>query len=577
MRAVHSSPTWSLLSSLYMLIDEVSLVRGLYSLRTRYAVGTAGSLYLFWRIAAEPDSAVGFLKPEYLVLVLLYAVLEYAGMYVRSGVIVSFSLAAVMAAAIIGGEVPALLVGLGSLIVAKLKSLPALTAFSNAGVHWLSVAAASTAAAACGGWPSALGQADGGKGIAVFSLAYTVAGSLIVGSLSLLSASRSTLRDQMYNLGFHAAHTVIATSIGTFAGTMYAYWGAGAFVVSCATVSELASLVSQSTRVSISQGGLFNLYEAVSSINEVLTVNEVFTRAKEFARSVVDIDFAWLTIELQDGENSCTEWIWADEGVDAELARGHVKSFSATERNEIAEGFEVLQSSRRPERGYLGTMVSMPLRFGREPFGEFGFAFLESGVHIPRATAQIFAVLSSHLALAVDNAVKFERATELAHTDPLTGLYNYRYFHHLLEEAVSRAAKTGAPVSLIYIDLDHFRDINNTYGHQAGDEALKRIARLVRDSCRDKALVSRPGGDEFTVILPGIGKEQARIIARRIRDNLKSAKLDVRLEEPLIGVVGASVGVAAYPEDGSDIRELIHRADMDMYAAKSEGGPNSRY
>ena len=403
MRAVHSSPTWSLLSSLYMLIDEVSLVRGLYSLRTRYAVGNAGSLYLFWRIAAEPDSAVGFLKPEYLVLVLLYAVLEYAGMYVRSGVIVSFSLAAVMAAAIIGGEVPALLVGLGSLIVAKLKSLPALTAFSmqeSIGFR----AAASTAAAACGGWPSALGQADGGKGIAVFSLAYTVAGSLIVGSLSLLSASRSTLRDQMYKLGFHAAHTVIATSIGPFAGTMYAYWGAGAFVVSCATVSALASLVSQSTRVSISQGGLFNLYEAVSSINEVLTVNEVFTRAKEFARSVVDIDFAWLTIEPQDGENSCTEWIWADEGVDAELARGHVKSFSATERNEIAEGFEVLQSSRRPERGYLGTMVSMPLRFGREPFGEFGFAFLESGVHIPRATAQIFAVLSSHLALAVDNA-----------------------------------------------------------------------------------------------------------------------------------------------------------------------------
>jgi diguanylate cyclase (GGDEF)-like protein len=105
-----------------------------------------------------------------------------------------------------------------------------------------------------------------------------------------------------------------------------------------------------------------------------------------------------------------------------------------------------------------------------------------------------------------------------------------------------------------------------------GDEALKRIAASIRASCRDKDLVCRPGGDEFTVILPGVTKDKARVVASRIKENLALVNLDVGLAEPIVSAVGASVGVAAYPEDGSDVDALVRKADADMYSSKVEGG-----
>jgi diguanylate cyclase (GGDEF)-like protein len=160
----------------------------------------------------------------------------------------------------------------------------------------------------------------------------------------------------------------------------------------------------------------------------------------------------------------------------------------------------------------------------------------------------------------------------LAFTDPLTGLYNYRQFQSLFRDSILRAEKTGSQVSLIYVDLDYFRDVNNSYGHQVGDEALKGIAKVIRSSCRDNDIVCRPGGDEFTVILPGVAKDNARTVAARVKENIAAASLEVGLPEPLLAVVGASVGVSTYPEDGSDIDTLVKKADLDMYTSKSEDG-----
>jgi GGDEF domain-containing protein len=116
-------------------------------------------------------------------------------------------------------------------------------------------------------------------------------------------------------------------------------------------------------------------------------------------------------------------------------------------------------------QSYFAWVTSTTLHLGKQFLGEFGVASLSVPQEVSADQLQLLAVLSSHLALAVDNALKFERATMLAFTDPLTALFNYRQFQNLFREAIARAEKGSTPVSLIYVDLDHFRDINNTYGH----------------------------------------------------------------------------------------------------------------
>jgi diguanylate cyclase (GGDEF)-like protein len=335
----------------------------------------------------------------------------------------------------------------------------------------------------------------------------------------------------------------------------------------------MAFLLSLGSRVATNKEGLFGLYQAASSINEALTLKDVFERAHSFADSLLETEFAWLSLPTGDSPEEMTAaYTWAKDGVDLERATAHVMSMSAEDRDRFSKGqYSWVRDPEKREQGYFGWVVAMPLRLGKQFLGEFGVASLSVPIEVSPDKLQLFAVLSSHLALAVDNALKFERATMLASTDPLTGLYNYRQFQSLFREAILRSEKSGAPVSLIYVDLDYFREVNNTYGHQVGDEALKAISKVIRSSCRDRDLVCRPGGDEFTVILPGVGKENARVVAARVKENLVTSCLEVGLSEPLVSVIGASVGVSTYPEDGLDVDTLVKQADSDMYASKTEG------
>lgn len=170
---------------------------------------------------------------------------------------------------------------------------------------------------------------------------------------------------------------------------------------------------------------------------------------------------------------------------------------------------------------------------------------------------------------AIDNQIQYETVKALAVMDPLTGLYNYREFHRALEDSFEKAGKTGGVVSLIYLDLDEFRDINNTCGHQLGDESLKLVANVLRSSCREKDSVFRPGGDEFTVILPGAAKEEAYNVVNRISENLLAVTIAAKdnMAQPL--VLSASFGVATFPQDGLEAHAVIKRADDELYLNKN--------
>ena len=152
----------------------------------------------------------------------------------------------------------------------------------------------------------------------------------------------------------------------------------------------------------------------------------------------------------------------------------------------------------------------------------------------------------------------------LATTDDLTGAYNRRRFREVIKYEVHRAVRYADTLSLIMFDLDHFKKINDTYGHNVGDEVLKTVADIVKDNIRVTDIFARVGGEECTVLAPAIGLEGAKVVAEKLRKSIESHAFET------VGTLTASFGVAEFKTDEA-IDALIKRADNALYEAKKHG------
>ncbi|MCJ7646329.1 diguanylate cyclase [bacterium] len=179
---------------------------------------------------------------------------------------------------------------------------------------------------------------------------------------------------------------------------------------------------------------------------------------------------------------------------------------------------------------------------------------------------RLFSTFATYSAQAIENTMLYKSTEYLSITDGLTGLYNHRHFQEQLEVEVKRGQRYDLNLSLIMIDLDHFKEFNDSYGHLEGDTLLRKIAQILKSSLRETDFVARYGGEEFAVILPETNKEGASIAAERVRR---------ALSEQTFGEVGAkmtvSLGVASYPDDACLRADLIRKADEALYRAKREG------
>jgi len=183
---------------------------------------------------------------------------------------------------------------------------------------------------------------------------------------------------------------------------------------------------------------------------------------------------------------------------------------------------------------------------------------------------EVFSTLTNMASLALDNINQYMLIEKMSYTDFVTELYNYRYFYKRLNEEMYRAKRFDRMLALVIFDIDNFKAFNDTYGHQAGDEVLKNLSRLVTKSVRAIDIVSRYGGEEFCVIMPDTGFANCLIFIDRLRKNIEEHKFTSKLVDEGYNIT-VSIGGAIYPVDAQAPDRLIYSADMALLQAKSDG------
>jgi diguanylate cyclase (GGDEF)-like protein/PAS domain S-box-containing protein len=256
-------------------------------------------------------------------------------------------------------------------------------------------------------------------------------------------------------------------------------------------------------------------------------------------------------------------------------ARQYPKYFTALEECRTIAADDACANPYTSEfaDGYLkplgiASMMDVPIRLHGEVIGIICHEHI-GPVRVWTSEEQEFGASISHvvsLALEASERKRAESAlAEQAIRDVLTNLYNRRYFNHRIREELARADRSQKPAAILLCDLDRFKAINDTQGHQTGDDVLKAVAKSLQESTRGTDLVFRWGGDEMVIILSEVSREGILVVAERIRRGIREVSQQMGVD------LDVSIGVALYPEHAEDVDKLIHLADRALYIAKKGG------
>ncbi len=213
--------------------------------------------------------------------------------------------------------------------------------------------------------------------------------------------------------------------------------------------------------------------------------------------------------------------------------------------------------------------LCIPLTAHGNTIGIMHLYFGQGDIKIDPITEQLAFSVSEHLGLALANLSLQEKLRSQALSDPLTGLFNRRFFDQKLEEHSMNSATSDQPLSLLMLDLDHFKRFNDNFGHDAGDFVLKEISTLLKQSVSDDEIACRLGGEELAVLLPHYSMQQATEFGQTLCDAVRSMHLEHKGLS--LGQLGVSIGVAMYPKPASNTESLVKMADKALYMAKDMG------
>jgi len=298
-------------------------------------------------------------------------------------------------------------------------------------------------------------------------------------------------------------------------------------------------------------------------------INSVFADLLEKVLIVSDFSLGWIV--MKEGESFVLRNMsGVSLGLRHELEKGELNALYDNVV-ELTDPLYVLESGETERIAVLKKegvvfFACIPLRVGPETIG---ILVLASRVEIKFDfdTAAVFSLIGNNISLIAEKIKLFQETQRLALTDGLTGLYNVRFFYDMLNKEIARSKRYHTLFSLILFDIDDFKIINDTHGHQAGDDVLRSVASTLKTVSRETDIVVRYGGEEFILMLPSTPKHEALTLADRIREKVEEYSY---LGKETVKIT-MSGGVATFPEDAEDSKALLYAADMAMYEAKGKG------
>ncbi len=300
-----------------------------------------------------------------------------------------------------------------------------------------------------------------------------------------------------------------------------------------------------------------------SILRSIMQQMEQFFRPESWSLLIVDPERNDLYYAVVAGHS-------AEALGDVRIPMGHGMAGWVAEHGEplIISGEEIAtrRSPAESAPAFVYSAISVPLRSRLRTLGVIQL-FNYQLATLTDYTITFLHILSDYAAIAIENARAVERIQELTITDDCTQLYNARYLQAMLKAEAERSRRFGSTFSILFIDLDRFKQINDEHGHLTGSRLLAEFAFGLRSNLRAVDLAFRYGGDEFVVLLPQTGKQAAIGVAQRLIEWLRSARF-LASEELGLQVL-ASFGIATFPDDAETVEDLVHAADAMMYAVKN--------
>jgi diguanylate cyclase (GGDEF)-like protein len=317
-------------------------------------------------------------------------------------------------------------------------------------------------------------------------------------------------------------------------------------------------------------------FAALARLNRALGVNAVCQTTFEATREICEFDFAAVTLfdpatkrhTVIAAEGDAPRGLDGLSFVDnSGLASMVVKNKHFLPAQGELRDRDALVYTKKVRLSNMESLLVLPLICADNAIGSFAVAAKRQRA-FAKDKREMLTVIANHVAVSLANAQMYGKMELMATTDGLTGLVNHRTFQERFSDMLARAERTQGRQALLLTDIDHFKKVNDTYGHPTGDVVLRGVAQVVRDCVRKVDLAARYGGEEFAIVLEGTDREGARQLAERIR-----AEVEKQVFPSQKGQFSCtlSLGIAVYPDDGKDKKTLIDHADQSLYHAKHSG------
>ncbi len=324
------------------------------------------------------------------------------------------------------------------------------------------------------------------------------------------------------------------------------------------------------------QNAYYHLAEASKALSKTLGTKDVLRTALDTTQRIAPFDFGAIVMKRDQPHEYEIASCWPENaGLLSAVFEGEKNLVDwVVRRNQmlVYQSFDNLP--RRPtiftpdERlNDVRSLLVVPLNVMAQTSGAFVMVSSQPEF-FTEELQHIFGIIANQIAVSLENSTMVEQLEQMATTDGLTKLYNKRYFEERIDEILSRAERHEQKLAIVMMDIDHFKRVNDTYGHPVGDIVLRDVSRVLRESMRKIDLVARVGGEEFVVVLDGADAEQAFGKAEELRDQI--GELAFETESGRFQIT-ASAGLAVFPDDTRKKEDLLEKSDVALYQSKRNG------